>query len=88
MLKEKGWYQCTCYDKDIWNEDIVTNLYYYPDIKEFVDDIRYENNGLKNIENYYWTKYVTAWQPLPEPYKGGGMIVCKNNLNKKYKKKG
>lgn len=28
-------------------------------------------DGLKDIEKYYWTKYVTAWQPLPEPYKEG-----------------
>ena len=65
----KGWYQCTCSNKEIWNDDIVRDLYYYPEIKEFVDNIRYEANGLKDIEKYYWTKYVTAWQPLPEPYK-------------------
>ncbi len=69
LPKEKGWYQCTCSDNDIWNKDIVRDLYYYPETKEFVDNIRYENNGLKNIEKYYWTKYVTAWQNLPEPYK-------------------
>ncbi len=67
----KGWYQCTCSNKEIWNDDIVRDLYYYPEIKEFVDNIRYEANGLKDIEKYYWTKYVTAWQPLPEPYKEG-----------------
>lgn len=69
LPEEKGWYQCTCSDKEIWNDDIVRDLYYYPEIKEFVDNIRYEANGLKDIEKYYWTKYVTAWQPLPEPYK-------------------
>lgn len=69
LPKEEGWYQCTCSDNDIWNEDIVRDLYYYPETKEFVDNIRYENNGLKNIEKYYWTKYVTAWQPLPKQYK-------------------
>lgn len=68
MPEEKGWYQCTCSDKEIWNDDIVRDLYYYPGIKEFVDNIRYENNGLKNIEKYVWTKYVTAWQQ-PKPYK-------------------
>lgn len=68
LPEEKGWYQCTCSDKEIWNDDIVRDLYYYPEIKEFVDNIRYEANGLKDIEKYYWTKYVTAWQPLPEPY--------------------
>ncbi|EPD63370.1 hypothetical protein HMPREF1216_01694 [Coprococcus sp. HPP0048] len=69
LPEEKGWYQCTCSDKEIWNDDIVIDLYYYPEIKEFVDNIRYETNGLKNIEKYFWTKYVTAWCPLPEPYK-------------------
>ena len=69
LPNEKGWYQCTCSDNDIWNKDIVRDLYYYPETKEFVDNIRYENNGLKNIEKYYWTKYVTAWQSLPKPYK-------------------
>lgn len=69
LPEEKGWYQCTCSDKKIWNDDIVRDLYYYPKIKEFVDNIRYETNGLKNIEKYYWTKYVTAWKTLPEPYK-------------------
>ena len=71
LPEEKGWYQCTCSYKEIWNDDIVRDLYYYPEIKEFVDNIRYEANGLKDIEKYYWTKYVTAWQPLPEPYKEG-----------------
>ena len=71
LPEEKGWYQCTCSDKEIWNDDIVRDLYYYPEIKEFVDNIRYEANGLKDIEKYNWTKYVTAWQPLPEPYKEG-----------------
>lgn len=69
LLEEEGWYQCTCSDKEIWNDDIVRDLYYYPGIKEFVDNIRYENNGLKNIEKYVWTKYVTAWQQQPKPYK-------------------
>ena len=70
LPKEKGWYQCTCTDKEIWNNDMVINLHYYPNRKEFVDNIRYEINGLKDIEKYYWTKYVIAWRPLPEPYKG------------------
>ena len=69
LPEEEGWYQCTCSDKEIWNDDIVRDLYYYPGIKEFVDNIRYENNGLKNIEKYVWTKYVTAWQQQPKPYK-------------------
>ena len=69
LPEEKGWYQCTCFDKEIWNDDIVRDLYYYPGIKEFVDNIRYETNGLKNIEKFFWTKYVTAWQQQPKPYK-------------------
>lgn len=69
LPEEKGWYQCTCSDKEIWNDDIVRDLYYYPGIKEFVDNIRYETNALKNIEKFFWTKYVTAWQQQPKPYK-------------------
>ena len=69
LPEEEGWYQCTCSDKEIWNDDIVRDLYYYPGIKEFVDNIRYETNGLKNIEKFFWTKYVTAWQQQPKPYK-------------------
>ena len=69
LPEEKGWYQCTCSDKEIWNDDIVRDLYYYPGIKEFVDNIRYETNGLKNIEKFFWTKYVTAWQQQSKPYK-------------------
>lgn len=26
LPEEKGWYQCTCSDEDIWNEDIVIYL--------------------------------------------------------------
>lgn len=70
LPKEKGWYLCTCSNKDIWGEDIVRDLYYYPALKQFVDNIRYEASGLKDVEKFYWTRYVTAWQPLPEPYKG------------------
>lgn len=70
LPKENGWYQCTCSDKEIWRNDIVRDLYYDSDIKEFIDNVRYQCNGLRNIDKYYWTKYVTAWQPLPEPYKG------------------
>lgn len=69
LPEEKGWYQCTCSDKEIWNDDIVRDLYYYPEIKEFVDNIRYEANGLKDIKEFFWTEYVTAWQQLPKPYK-------------------
>ena len=70
LPKEKGWYLCTCSNKDIWGEDIVRDLYYYPALKQFVDNIRYEASGLKDVEKFYWTRYVTAWQPLPEPHKG------------------
>lgn len=71
LPKEKGWYQCTCRDNEIWNTDgIVRDLYWYPSLEEFVDNIRYERNDLKEIEKFFWTKYVVAWMPLPEPYKG------------------
>ena len=72
LPREKDWYQCTCVDEEIWKKPIVRDLYYYPKIKSFIDNIRYETNGLKNIEEYNWTKYVIAWQPLPEPYKPKG----------------
>lgn len=70
LPQERGWYQCTCSDKEIWRTDIVRDLYYDPEVKEFVDNVRYQSNGLRNRERYYWTKYVTAWQMLPEAYKG------------------
>lgn len=75
--KEKGWYQCTCDDRkdggQIWpNHTIVRDLFWNPSRKEFVDNVRYSENGHKDIEKYFWTKYVTAWQPLPEPYQPEG----------------
>lgn len=60
LPEEKGWYQCTCSDKEIWNDDIVRDLYYYPGIKEFVDNIRYETNGLKNIEKFFLDKICNS----------------------------
>lgn len=66
----KGWYHCTCNDEEVWGKPIVRDLYYYPGLKAFVDNIRYEMNGLKDIQKYNWSKYVTAWMPLPQPYKG------------------
>lgn len=69
--EEKGWYHCTCKDNEVWNPNgIVCDLYWYPSLEEFVDNRRYEMNGLKEIEKFFWTKYVVAWIPLPEPYKG------------------
>lgn len=69
LPQEEGWYQCSCYDPKAFSDGLVRDLYFYPGIKEFVDNIRYFCNGLKDIEKYYWTKYVVAWKPLPEPYK-------------------
>lgn len=70
---EKGWYQCTCDDRrtggQIWkNHTLVRELFWNPSINEFIDNIRYAENGHKNQERYSWTKYVTAWRPLHEPY--------------------
>lgn len=75
--KEKGWYQCTCDDRkvgeQIWpNHTIVRDLFWNSSRKEFVDNVRYSENGHKDIEKYFWTKYVTAWRPLPEPYQTEG----------------
>ena len=71
--KDKGWYQCTCDDRKVGEQifpkhTIVRNLFWNPNMKEFVDNIRYSENGHKDIGKYFWTKYVTAWQHLPEPY--------------------
>ena len=66
---EKGWYDCTCYDPDIWSGDgIIRKLYWYPSLGEFVDNIRYEMNCHNDIEKFYWTKYVIAWKAVDEPY--------------------
>lgn len=70
LPKEKGWYQCSCYDPEVWSDGLVRDLYFRPETKEFVDHIRYFCNGMKDIEKYYWTKYVVAWQPLPDRYRG------------------
>lgn len=70
---QNGWYQCTCDDRKvgeiIWeNHTIVRDLFWNSSRKEFIDNIRYAENGYMNLDNYFWTKYVTAWQPLPKPY--------------------
>ena len=70
LPEEKGWYQCTCSDDEVWSKPIVRDLYYYPGLKAFADNIRYEMNGLNDIQKFNWTKYVTAWKILPEAYKG------------------
>ena len=70
LPEEKGWYQCTCSDDEVWSKPIVRDLYYYPGLKAFIDNIRYEMNGLNDIQKFNWTKYVTAWKILPEVYKG------------------
>ena len=72
LPKDRGWYQCTCGDEELWSKPIVRDLFYYPSIKLFVDNIRYSEHGCEDIKKYDWTKYVTAWQPLPEPYKPKG----------------
>lgn len=69
MPENIGWYQCTCYDRDIWGEKgLVRDLYYYPGIKQFVDNIRYHEHGCKDIEKFFWTKHVIAWKERPNPY--------------------
>ena len=67
--KEKGWYQCTCFTEWIWKEPIVRDLFFNNNLQEFIDNIRYQMNGHKDIQKFFWTKHVIAWKPLPESYK-------------------
>lgn len=69
LPKEEGWYQCSCYSPERWNEGLVRDLYWEPTSQQFVDNIRYSTNGFDDIKKYYWTEWVIAWQPLPQPYK-------------------
>jgi hypothetical protein len=76
MPNENGWYQCSCYDPNLWSGDgIVRNLYWNSGFGEFIDNIRFEANDFKDRERFYWTKYVVAWMPLPKPYRK----ECDNN---------
>jgi len=69
LPKEKGWYQCSCYGPERWSKGLVRDLYWYPSLQQFVDNIRYSENGFDDIKRWYWTEWVKAWQPLPQPYK-------------------
>lgn len=69
LPKEEGWYQCSCYSPERWSKGLVRDLYWYPTSQQFVDNIRYSTNGFDDIKKYYWTEWVIAWQPLPQPYK-------------------
>lgn len=76
QLPEKyGWYLCTLKD------DRVNELYYSNGIwldnakKHLFDlyDIRSRFTGEivePEQESVYWTDWVTAWMPKPEPYRG------------------
>ena len=50
LEEEKGWYQCTCADEELWGKPMVSDLFYYPTIKLFVDNIRYSEHGCNNIK--------------------------------------
>lgn len=72
MPKEKGWYLVTVVTGvPATSKPRVMELYWYPGIKQWVDNIRYSENGLKEIEKFCWTDNVTAWMPRPEPYTEG-----------------
>lgn len=69
MPTEEGWYRVTCEDKNIFKKPMLRDLYYYPTLESFIDNIRYAEHGCKDIKSYDWTMYVTAWKPLEEPYR-------------------
>lgn len=79
-LPEKyGWYLCTL-------KDTRVNTYYWNNKGEWVDNGKkhffelYNISGRYTGENItaeqegsvYWTDWVIAWMPLPEPYRGEG----------------
>ena len=71
MPTEEGWYIVTCEDKEIWKEPMVRELFYYPKLNRFIDNIRYSEHGCNDIMKYDWTKHVTAWKHEDAPYQKG-----------------
>lgn len=71
MPTEEGWYRVTCDNKTYWKTPMVRDLYYYPRIKCFVDNIRRSEHPYEDIKKFDWTEDVTAWKPVEEPYKKG-----------------
>lgn len=69
LPREEGWYQVTCEGSPVWVEPIVRDLYWDLELRQFVDIIRHTENRHKDIEKFFWTRYVTAWMPLPLPYR-------------------
>lgn len=67
---KQGWYDVTYKPGKMSNERYVRQLYWDEKHKEFIDNIRYEENGLKDIEKYFWTDCVIAWKPVANPYTG------------------
>lgn len=76
-LPEKyGWYMCTL-------KDYRVNTYYWNNKGEWIDNGKKHFFELYNISSrytgeditaeqegsVYWTDWVIAWQPLPEPYR-------------------
>lgn len=71
MPTEEGWYRVTCDNKKYWKTPMVRDLYYYPWIKCFVDNIRRSEHPYKDIKTFDWTEDVTAWKPVEAPYQKG-----------------
>lgn len=78
-LSEKcGWYMCTL-------KDYRVNTYYWNNKGEWIDNGKKHFFELYNISSrytgeditaeqegsVYWTDWVIAWMPLPDPYKKG-----------------
>jgi hypothetical protein len=78
LPERKGWYLCTLKDGRV-------DCYYWSGKGEWVDNGKKHFFDLYNIRSrytgeeikpeqegsVYWTDWVIAWMPLPEPYKGG-----------------
>ena len=80
-LPEKyGWYMCTL-------KDYRVNTYYWNNKGEWIDNGKKHFFELYNISSrytgediiaeqegsVYWTDWVIAWMPLPNPYKKGSV---------------
>ena len=60
--KESGYYMACIYDSEVDNYDFRKTWFAH------VDDYNMEESEWRELYDY---ETVTAWQPLPKPYKGG-----------------
>jgi hypothetical protein len=76
---EKGWYVCTVEVKN--QQRYVMELYWYPETRRFIDNIRQNVCDTYTVMDYLGkrvydmgqdrTASVVAWQDKPEPYMDG-----------------